>query len=60
MSLANFYFNNIFTLVALCLLRTLLFLILTMHEFYHWPSIGSMLPQRHCGDEEDERIGLYS
>ena len=25
----------------------------TMHELRHWPSIAGMLPQSHCGDEED-------
>ena len=55
-----FWLINIFTLLAQCLLGTLLVLILTMHELYHWPSIASMSPQSHCGDEEDGRIGLSS
>ena len=28
--------------------------------FRHWPSITSMSPQSHCGDEEDGRTGLSS
>ena len=51
---------NIYTPLAQCLLSTLLVLTLTMLELPHWPSIASMLPQRHCGDEEDGRIGLSS
>ena len=30
------------------------------NELRHWPSIAGMLPQNHCGDEEDGRIGLSS
>ena len=45
---------------ALCLLSTLLVLTPTMHEFLHWPSIASMLPQNLCGNDEDGRIGLSS
>ena len=51
---------NIFTLLAWCLLSTLLVLTLTMRELCHWPSIAGMPPQSHCGDEEDGRIGLSS
>ena len=51
---------NIFTLFAWCLLSTLLILTLVMHELCHWTSIPGMLPQSHCGDEEDGRIGLSS
>ena len=29
-------------------------------QLRHWPSIAGMLPQNHCGDEEDGRIGLSS
>ena len=29
-------------------------------ELRHWLSIADMLPQSHCGDEEDGRIGLSS
>ena len=29
-----------------------------MCELRHWPSIAVMLPQSHCGDEEDGRIGF--
>ena len=46
---------NIFTLLAECLLSTLLVLTLTMRELHHWPS-----PQSHYGDEEDGYIGLSS
>ena len=31
-----------------------------MRELRHWPSIAGMLPQSHCGDEEDGRIGFSS
>ena len=51
---------NVFMLLAYCLLSTLLVLTLTMCELCHWPSIAGMLPQSHCGDEEDGRIGLSS
>ena len=37
----------------------LLVLTLTMHVLRQWPSIAGMLPQSHCGDEEDGRIGLF-
>ena len=29
-------------------------------ELHHWPSIASMSPQSHCGDEEDGRNRLSS
>ena len=35
---------NIFTLLAYCLLSTLLVLTLTMRKLLHWPSIVGMLP----------------
>ena len=50
---------NIFTLLAQCLLSTLLVQIITMRELRRWPSIGGMSPQSHCGDEEDGCIGLF-
>ena len=31
-----------------------------MRELRHWPSIAGMLPQSHCGDEDDGRIGFSS
>ena len=31
----------------------------TVRELCHWLSIAGMLPQNHCGDEEDGRIALY-
>ena len=55
-----FVLINVFTLLASCLLSTLLVLTLTMHELHHWPSIAGMSPQSHCGDEEDGPIGLSS
>ena len=51
---------NVFTLLSSCLLSTLLVLRLTMCELRQWPSIAVMLPQNHCDDEEDGRIGLSS
>ena len=51
---------NIFTLLALCLLSTLLVLTLTMHELRLWMFIAGMSPQSPCGDEEDGRKGLSS
>ena len=66
--LVNFYMCHkpisvlikIFTLLAWCLLNTLVILTLTMRELRHWPSISGMSPQSNCGDEEDRRIGLFS
>ena len=52
--------NNVFTLLAYCLLSIVLVITLTMYELPHWPSIAGMLLQKHCGDEEDGRIGLSS
>ena len=51
---------NVFTLLAQCLLSTLLVLVLKMCELRHRLSIVGMLPQSHCGNEEDGRIGLSS
>ena len=31
-----------------------------MRELRHWLYIPNMLPQSHCDDEEDGRIGLSS
>ena len=31
-----------------------------MHKLRHWTSVACMLPQSHCGDDEDGRIGLSS
>ena len=39
---------------------SLLVLTLTTRELRHWPSIASMSPQSHCGDEEDGCIILSS
>ena len=36
---------KVFTLLAKCLLSTLLVLTLTMRELHHWPSIAGMSPQ---------------
>ena len=47
-------------LLSLCLLSTLLVLTLPMHVLRHWQSIARMFSQSHCGDEEDELIGLSS
>ena len=41
-------------------MSTLLVLTLTMRELRHCPSTAGMLPESHCGDDEDERIGLSS
>ena len=35
-------------------------LTLAMCELCHWLSIADMLPQSHCGDEEDGCIGFSS
>ena len=42
------------------MLSTLLVLTLAMRELRQWLSIVGMLPQSHCGDKEDRRIGLSS
>ena len=55
-----FILINVFTLLAYCLLSTLLVLTITMRELRHWPSIAGMSPQSHCGDEEDWCIGFSS
>ena len=31
-----------------------------MRELHHWPFKAGILPQSHCGDEEDGHIGLSS
>ena len=49
-----------FRVHGLLVLSTLLALTLAMRELRHWSSIAGMLPQSHCGDEEDGRIGLSS
>ena len=51
---------NVFMLLAQCFFSTFLVLTLTMRELLHWPSLASMSPQSHCGDEEDGRIRLSS
>ena len=57
---APFLLINVFTLLASCLLSTLLILTLTMCEFHHWSSIAVMLPQSHYRPEEHGRIGCSS
>ena len=62
------HYNAIFSVVrvhafrvhALLVLSTLLVLTLAMRELRHWSPIAGMLPQSHCGDEEDGHIGLSS
>ena len=55
-----FVLINVIMLLAQCLLSTLLVLTLVMCELHHWPPIAGILPESHCSDEEDGRIGLSS
>ena len=55
-----FVLINVFTLLAYCLLTTVLVLTLTMDVLYHLLSIANLMPQRHCDDEDYGRIGLSS